>query len=401
MEDILEKVSNKNVFLYYCNCCDYKCNKKSMWDKHILTAKHQKNEKVEKDGYFVEEVSKKNQRLFYCNCCNYICSTKFDLDKHILTSKHKNNEKVEKVSKKIMEKYYCEYCNHTSSNEYNYNKHIMTSKHQKNEKKKSSNYKKENVIVVSNEFCIDNIKTNNLIMQSLEKVGEKVVKENNYKNTDNYYANGNDYINNDTNKLFNIILEVVKNNSDFQKQMFDFVKTSVGYNNNNNITTNSHNKAFNLNFFLNETCKNAMNISDFVESLQPQLSDLECIGDLGYVEGISKIIVKSLKALDETERPIHCTDKKRETFYIKDDDKWEKEDDNKTHIRNAIKYIADKNTLLVPQWKAKYPDYKDSSSIYSDKYNNMIIEVLGGDDNTEQSENKIIRKIAKEVVIDK
>jgi hypothetical protein len=144
-----------------------------------------------------------------------------------------------------------------------------------------------------------------------------------------------------------------------------------------------------------------MNVSDFVDSLHLQLSDLESVGELGFVDGISKIIIKNLKALDETERPIHCTDKKRETFYIKDEDKWEKDDDNKTRIRQAINHVAHENTLLIPQWKAKHPDYNDCSSAYSDKYNNMVIEVLGGEHSNDVNENKIIKKIAKEVIIDK
>ena len=133
------------------------------------------------------------------------------------------------------------------------------------------------------------------------------------------------------------------------------------HNTNNNTTnnthTNSHNKAFNLNFFLNETCKNAMNITDFVDSIKLQLSDLMDLGELGYVEGISKIIVKNLNNLDETEGPIHCTDKKRETMYIKDENQWEKEGENKTRLKKAVNKIADKNIRLLPQFREKYPEY--------------------------------------------
>ena len=157
-----------------------------------------------------------------------------------------------------------------------------------------------------------------------------------------------------------------------------------------------------MNFFLNETCKNAMNITDFVDSLQLQLSDLECFGRLGFVNGLSNIIIKNLKALDETERPIHCTDKKREIVYVRDDNKWEK-DETLTKLRKAIKYVAHKNTKLIPQWKAKYPDFMDSFSKNSDQYNQLVIEVLGGDPHLHSSvnEDKIMKKIAREMVIDK
>ena len=180
----------------------------------------------------------------------------------------------------------------------------------------------------------------------------------------------------------NVMLEVIKNGT---------------HNNNNNNTTNSHNKAFNLQFFLNETCKDAMNIMDFVDSIKLQLSDLERVGELGFVDGISNIIVKNLKELDVTERPIHCTDKKREVLYVKDENKWEK-DDEKNKIKKAIKRIANKNIRLLPSFKEKYPDCNQSISTHSDKYNKIMVESMDTDSN---NENKIITKITKEVMIQK
>ena len=170
--------------------------------------------------------------------------------------------------------------------------------------------------------------------------------------------------------------------------------------NNNITTTNSHNKAFNLNFFLNETCKNAMNITDFVDSIKLQLSDLIDVGEVGYVEGISKIIVKNLNALDETERPLHCTDKKRETIYIKDQGQWEKEDDNKTKLKKFINKIAHKNSKLITQFREKYPECRKCESRISDKYNKMVIEAMGGaGDNTAEKTEKIIKNITKVTTI--
>jgi hypothetical protein len=175
-----------------------------------------------------------------------------------------------------------------------------------------------------------------------------------------------------------------------------------GTNNTINTTThtNSHNKAFNLNFFLNETCKNAMNITDFVDSIKLQLSDLMEVGEIGYVEGISKIIVNNLNNLDETIRPIHCTDKKRETFYIKDENHWEKEDDEKKKIKKVIKNIANKNIRLLPQFREKYPEYNNSSSKISDKHDKMVIEAMGGTGNDDiEKEEKIIKNISKATTI--
>ena len=145
-----------------------------------------------------------------------------------------------------------------------------------------------------------------------------------------------------------------------------------------------------------------MNITEFVDSINLQISDLEKVGEIGYVEGISNIIIKNLNALDETKRPLHCTDKKRETIYIKNEGQWEKEDDNKSKLKKLITKVSNKNIKLISQFREKYPECKKSESSISDKYNKMIIEAMGGPgDNNLEKEEKIIRNIAKEVTINK
>jgi hypothetical protein len=141
-----------------------------------------------------------------------------------------------------------------------------------------------------------------------------------------------------------------------------------------------------------------MNITEFVESIKLQLSDLEKFGEIGYVENISKIITTNLNALDVTLRPVHCTDKKRETMYIKDEDKWEKEDENKTKLRKVINSVSNKNIKLLPQFREKYPEYKNSSSKVSDKYDKMVVEVMTSD---VYKDDNIIRNISNVTTIDK
>jgi hypothetical protein len=201
-----------------------------------------------------------------------------------------------------------------------------------------------------------------------------------------------------------LIVLLLKQNSQLIEQNGEFMKNGSHNTNNshNNTTTNSHNKAFNLNFFLNETCKDAMNIMDFVDSIKLQLSDLEKVGEIGYVEGISNIINENLKALDVTQRPVHCTDKKREVLYVKDENKWEKENETKAKIRKAIKYIAHKNTKLIPVFRNVHPDCGKSISKYCNQFNKIVIEAMGGPgDNDTEKEDKIIRNISKHVMIDK
>jgi hypothetical protein len=205
--------------------------------------------------------------------------------------------------------------------------------------------------------------------------------------------------NKDNNKLVEYL---IKENLEFKNLILETLKNGSINNSNNTINTNSNNKSFNLQFFLNETCKDAMNITDFVNSIQLQLSDLEKVGELGYVEGISNIIVKNLNALDVTLRPVHCTDKKRETMYIKDEDKWEKEDDNKAKLHKMVRKIANKNIDLISEFKELYPDWKKSTSKVSDQFNKIIIESMGGaGDNDFEKEEKIIKKISKKVLIGK
>jgi len=141
-----------------------------------------------------------------------------------------------------------------------------------------------------------------------------------------------------------------------------------------------------------------MNIMDFVDSIKLQLTDLEKVGDIGYVEGISNIITTNLNALDVTQRPIHCTDKKRETLYIKDEDKWEKENEEKKKIRKVVKKVSDKNLMLLQKFKEAHPDCIKSASKFSDQYNKLIIESM---DTDKENEDKIIKNISKNVTIDK
>jgi hypothetical protein len=218
------------------------------------------------------------------------------------------------------------------------------------------------------------------------------------------YNNANQNTNQTTNmNEKDLIITLLNQNNQLQHQIIDLCKDKNNITNiSSDININSNNKTFNLNVFLNEHCKDAMNIMDFVDSVTLQLSDLENVGKLGFVEGITNIIVKNLKALDIHKRPVHCSDSKREVMYIKDEDRWEKENEEKLKLRKVIKQIAHKNSKLLPEFREKYPDCNKSVSKKSDQYNKLIIEAMGGSgDNDDEKENRIIKKIAKEVIIEK
>jgi hypothetical protein len=305
--------------------------------------------------------------------------------------------------------YYCEKCDLKTSNKKDFNRHIMTLKHLKriNGLEKEDDFtpqipKKPKKHETYQCYCGKIYKYNQGLWKHKQTcciINEEITEEKSTTVTSE----------SELKILTNLVLDVVKQNKELISQnqeltnkIVDICKTGVQSNNISNSNINSNNKTFNLQFFLNETCKNAMNITDFVNSLQLQLSDLENVGKLGYVDGISSIIVKNLNALDETTRPIHCTDKKRETFYIKDEDKWEKDDDQKKKIKKVINKVAFKNQNLLNKFKELHPGCNFSESKYADHYSKLVIEAMGGlGDNDKEKEDKIIRKIANEVTISK
>ena len=291
--------------------------------------------------------------------------------------------------------FFCEYCEYITDNKKDFDKHKTTLKHSKltsvNKSLTKNPTHTENTTIFSCQKCSKEYKS---------RVGL-------WKHNQKCKTNTTDIIPNEPSDN-DLIMLLIKENSELktlmleQSNMVMKVLENGTHTNNSHNTTNSHNKAFNLNFFLNETCKDAMNIMDFVDSIKLQLNDLEKVGEIGYVEGISNIITTNLKALDITQRPIHCTDKKRDVLYVKDEDKWEKEAENKNKLRKAIKKIASKNQRLIPDYKIKHPDCGKAASKFSDQYNKIIVESMGGSgDNDDEKEDKIIKNISKATIIDK
>ncbi len=288
-----------------------------------------------------------NAEKFICEKCDFLCSKKSNYEKHLLTLKHANGDNsLLNVNKKCQKKYACE-----CGKEYNHRQGLYT-------------HKKKCII---NEVVLP--------IQPSES---------------------------DVKILTNLVLEVVKSNADLQKQMLEVCKNTNNINNNSH-NQNSHNKTFNLQFFLNEQCKDAMNIMDFVETFQLQFSDLEKIGEVGYVEGISNLIIDKLNGMDIYKRPIHCSDAKREIMHIKDKGVWEKDNENNDKLRLAIKHITKKNIDLIGSWTEKYPGVRYSDHRLNDKFNEIIMEAMGGKNNKtmKEGEAKIIKKISKMVLIDK
>lgn len=286
--------------------------------------------------------------------------------------------------------FYCEYCDFKCSKQSNFLTHTSTSKHMTRYKmiQKDTNYKQKNAekkytCECGKEFAYHsglwrhkkNCKQNDSDEEELEKMvsahNEPTDKE--------------------------LMMLLIKDNAEMKKMMMEVIKNGT------HNTNNSHNKTFNLQFFLNEQCKDAMNISDFVNSIQLQLEDLEETGRLGYVDGISRVVIKNLDDMNTHKRPIHCSDSKREILYIKDNDQWIKDNENKDTMIKMIKQVANKNMRKIPEWVKAHPDCLNSDSKQNDKYLKIVSNSMSGSTEEEQKNNinKIISKVAKEVVINK
>ena len=319
------------------------------------------------------ELDLNNNKFFECVICNYNTCRKKDFNKHLLTSKHISNVKQSSQAVKIIKskqntqiifqgkKYEC-LCGKN---------YVDNSGLWRHKKKCSPNNKEDK------KLNIPEIVEPKIEPKIEDKMPETFDKE-------------------------MLIIQLLKQNQELQQSLIELSKKSINITNNNN-TNNSHNKTFNLQFFLNEECKDALNISEFVSLIKVELEDLEATGRLGYVEGVSRIMNKNLKDLDINKRPIHCSDLKREILYIKNDDQWIKEEETKPILKKAIKQVANENIKQINEWKKKYPDCTDSDSRKNDAYLKIVSNSMSGLTTEEQLKNyeKIISRVAKESVIDK
>jgi hypothetical protein len=289
-------------------------------------------------------------------------------------------------------KFYCKSCDYGTSKKSSYDEHILTAKHIKSTNFNGNLLKTCSTLIC--DICAKKYKDKSGLWRHKKKCLKKEIEIENIIKPENNISP-------------ELILNIIQQNQEFKDLLLEQNKIIIEMSKNSstnisNSNINSNNKTFNLQFFLNETCKDAMNIMDFVDSIKIQLCDIESIGELGFVNGMSKLIIKHLNALDENMRPVHCNDPKRDSLYVKDANVWEKEDSDNKKIKKAIKYISHKNICAIPQWKAKYPDCIYSDSKKSNQYNHIVIEAMGGSgDNDEEKADKIVKKIAKEVTIDK
>ena len=290
-------------------------------------------------------------------------------------------EKRQKTPKKIT----CEKCNFICSKSSDYNRHLLTAKH-----KMITNDNQKTPTDITSYNCVcgkiyqfkSGLSRHKKVCLFEEKLEEKLEENNNIDYKD-------------------MFIEMMKENRELHKTIHEIIPKIGNTTNNTTNTTNNNNQQLNLNLFLNEQCKDALNITDFVRSLEVNMNDLVQTGKLGYVDGMSRIFVNALKDMDVTERPIHCTDIKRETVYIKDQDKWEKDENDKQKIKKTIRNIENKNLQMIPKWQEENPDHTNLESKKSNEFMELSITALGGEDEKEKSEKKIMKNVLKEVILEK
>jgi hypothetical protein len=316
--------------------------------------------------------------------------------------------KKSQKSQKILSFYECKNCNYTTSNKYDYIKHTMTAKHLKQQNYQAMEMDGNEKIAANTCYhCLKEFTTKSGLWKHTQKcvapnenIQDNKIVEN--KATSDLFLQAM----NRTNELQEAFLE---QNRELQNKLLEKENYIIEQNNkllelSGKTTYNTiNNNQFNLNVYLNETCKDAMNIVDFVNSLKLTIEDFETTGRLGFVDGISRIIIKELKNLDTEKMPIHCTDLKRETLYIKDNDKWEKENDEKRRFKWAINRIAQLNLNQLQNWQLAYPESVINNTPANEKFTELALVALGG--RGEEQENKfrekIMKNVLKEVVLDK
>lgn len=356
---------------------------------------------------------------YHCKSCDYTTSNKYDYSKHILTRKHQivNNfdlfsiKSIEKAQTKIAKKFTCDKCEYFTDNKSLYDRHVNTRKHLQ-----KSQETQENTTHVCN-ICNKQYNSyNSLWKHSRKCVSTPPIQKNEMEESVGEILNESRVTAApppSTDISSNIMMEFLKTskemqmflieqNKELQNKLMELAKNqTVTTNTNCHNTTN--NQQFNLQFFLNEKCKDAINMVEFVKSIKLQLEDLEETARLGYVEGISRIFVRALNDMDLEKRPIHCTDIKRETVYVKNNDNWEKENPDKKTLKKAVCYIANKNIHQIDDWKQQNPNWTNYDSEEGQVLNKIYMATTGGgtDEEDEKYVKKIIKNVLQEVMVEK
>jgi len=330
---------------------------------------------------------------FFCENCQYGTKNRYDFEKHKTTRKHLNAMPVVAIT----HSFFCKSCNYECGSQENYDKHVTTPKHMVNRKEP---------IQYSCDQCTRHFTNRSGLWKHKQKCKPAANEATELQPQGLSVKEGSQPITQE------MLWETIQKSAELQnflidqnKKLMDLatkIQTPVAPTISNTHSNTQHNH-FNLQIFLNETCKDALNLGDFINSLKLQVEDFETTGKLGYVEGISRIFINALKQTEVEKRPLHCTDMKREIVYIKDQDEWKKENDDKEKLKQAIDQIAQMNLNQLSKWQEKNPGYNEFNNKKSEEQFHYSMAAMGGrsEQENERYADKIIKNVIKEVIVTK
>lgn len=321
--------------------------------------------------------------MYTCNACLFNSTKKSEYTRHIKTKKHIKNTLSHPIIDNDLFK--CEHCEMSYKSRQGLHTH-MKKNHQHIGEQTEPNTNVDDIDYKTMELKYK-LKELELEEKRLQ-IEEAKLKQDSMKDD----------------KIINVMTEVCNSQKMMSKtieKMGNVANTVNNTTNNNNNTINNINN-FNLNVFLNDTCKDAMNLMDFIKTLKYTVEDMDSVGKLGYAETISQLFIKGLSEMDVTQRPIHCTDVKREKLYVKHDNEWKKDSDSEGNLKKAIKVVGQQNMGSLEEWKEKHPKHTEPRSKDHTEYLEICNQTMNGmldEDNKEYK--KFVKKIAPETLIDK
>jgi len=381
---------DKNKTTFTCLSCNYVFTRKSNYKRHLLKCKtdcgntssnveNNIGNNKEQNQYLND--NNKEQHEYRCNICNYVCYNKYNYNRHLLTKKH-IDENI-KYMNEINNKYICSLCNFQTVKKYNYNVHLQSKKH-------IAIYNKNNNITNANANAFANVEIfKNEVISTLMSQLSYVLEENNKS-----------ILAEQTKVMIESQTKLMDEQYKMNKMITDIANKPSNNIINNQINNQTKNQQFNMNVFLNETCKDAMNLSDFLENMHVSMEDMEKTGELGFAKGMSRIIMNNLNAIDVCKRPINCSDVKRETLYVKNNGVWEKETEERKRTKEIIYKVSCLNTKQLLKWRdlPRNKGYEKSDHKKHDEFTKLVMEINKLRD---EEIDKVITAVSKHVAIDK
>jgi uncharacterized C2H2 Zn-finger protein len=335
--------------------------------------------------------------MYRCDICNFITVNKKDYTRHLQTAKHLKNLNIKQhdelgtnnlvVNNNILVDipyHKCDACNMSYRYKSGLSRHLRGCI-------KYNQFSNENKITHANE-------THNIINKLLHEhdTFKHIIME--FMKTNNEVVKSTCELTKNTNEIIKSNQEIIANQQETTNKVLELCKNNAASVTNNNIYNHKGDNHFSINLFLNEKCKDAMNITDFVNSIELSMEDMENVGRNGYVKGISSIFIENLKNTDIHKRPIHCSDRKREVLYVKEQDKWEREGVNSDNLIKAVRTVEQKNIIMINEWAKQHPECENSDTYANDLYMQLSKHGYDGEDDNIV---KVVKNIAKETVIER